>query len=142
VEIALDLASSRVGGSDDSRTRSRELCATLRISDRRRDKIGEGDQTLFGSPGSGPRFDETTRTPQGRLSTVTGAPTEERMPTRRASSATPPVASSKLSLRVARPVRETTPITFSPSTEKRVPIETSTFASGSAATTVTVPSAS
>ena len=85
---------------------------------------------------------EAAITPQRRPPTTIGQPTDERMPSARASSAIGPEASAKLSTRTGRPVSRTSAAMLTPSRANRVPTASSAATLLQPATPVTVPSAS
>jgi hypothetical protein len=88
------------------------------------------------------RLVEAAITPQSRPATTIGQPTEERIPTTRASRAIAPVSSPKLSTRTGPPCCRTPRAMLSPSRVNRVPTASSTGTRLQAATPVTVPSCS
>jgi len=88
------------------------------------------------------RLVDAAITPQIRPATTIGQPTEERIPTARASRAIAPVSCPKVSTRVGPPPSLTARAMLTPSRSNRVPTANSTGTRLQAATPVTDPSAS
>ena len=88
------------------------------------------------------RLDDAAITPHSRPPTTIGQPTDERIPSVRASSAIGPEAWEKLSTRTGRPVRLTSAAMLVPSSGMRVPTARGSSSRLQRATPVTVPSAS
>jgi hypothetical protein len=97
--------------------------------------------SVSGGKGSS-RLVEAATTPHSRPATMIGQPTEERIPTARASRAITPLSCPKRSTRTGPPVCWTPRAMLTPSRLIRVPTANSTGTRPQTATPVTVPSGS